>query len=113
VPLPVHHRCRPPFIIRTGACDCSRCCAAAAHEPGCAALAVTAPQPSCTCPSEADYHRTDCPEYDGTTVEGSQFTAEQIRRCHEATEFDHECVVCVTLGQDDEQLGEAVPGTDY
>jgi hypothetical protein len=42
-----------------------------------------------------------------------QFTGEQIRLCHEATEFDHECVVCRTLGTDDERPDEAIPGTDF
>lgn len=34
---PVDHPgpCRPPFLARTRDCDCSRCCAAAAHEAGC------------------------------------------------------------------------------
>jgi hypothetical protein len=39
-----------------------------------------------------------------------QFTDEQIRLCHDATEFDHECVVCAA---EDEWPDEAVPGTDY
>lgn len=62
MPLPVQHRCRPPFILRTGACDCSRCCAAAPHESGCTQLEVS--RGECTCPSEADYHHDDCPEYE-------------------------------------------------
>lgn len=42
-----------------------------------------------------------------------QFTADEISRCHEDTEFDHECVVCRTVGQETERPDEAIPGTDY
>ena len=37
-------------------------------------------------------------------------TADEIRRCHEATEFDHQCAVC---GTEDERPDEAIPGTDF
>ncbi|MFG3046255.1 hypothetical protein ACGFZR_15165 [Streptomyces sp. NPDC048241] len=40
-----------------------------------------------------------------------EFTADEIRLCHEATEFDHECPVC-TAGED-ERPDDAIPGTDY
>ncbi|MFD8234010.1 hypothetical protein ACFV20_19280 [Streptomyces sp. NPDC059696] len=40
----------------------------------------------------------------------AEFTAEEIRLCHEATEFDHECPVCTAV---DERPDEAIPGTDY
>lgn len=43
----------------------------------------------------------------------AEFTDEQIRLCHEATEFDHECIVCITLGQQDARPDEAIPGTDF
>jgi hypothetical protein len=43
----------------------------------------------------------------------AEFTAEEIRVCHEALEFDHECIVCTTLGQDTQRPDEAIPGTDY
>ena len=38
------------------------------------------------------------------------FTAEEIRLCHEASEFDHQCRVCAS-----EDIGpvEAVPGVDF
>lgn len=39
-----------------------------------------------------------------------EFTAEEIRLCHEATEFDHQCRVCAT---EDTRPDEAVPGTDF
>lgn len=39
-----------------------------------------------------------------------EFTADEISRCHEATEFDHECRVCTTV---DERPDEAIPGTDF
>lgn len=42
-----------------------------------------------------------------------QFTDEQVSTCHEATEFDHECIVCTTLGEETEHPDEAVPGTDF
>ncbi|MCM1943148.1 hypothetical protein NC239_33595 [Streptomyces sp. G3] len=60
---PVDHPgpCRPPFLARTGACDCSRCCASAPHEPGCMELEVTE-QGECLCPPDAEYHLPDCPE---------------------------------------------------
>jgi hypothetical protein len=41
-----------------------------------------------------------------------EFTEEQTRLCHEAKEFDHECIVCRTAGEDDGP-GEAVPGVDF
>lgn len=59
--LPVRHQCRPPFLARTGSCDCSRCCASAPHEPGCMELEVTK-QGECFCPPDAEYHLPDCPE---------------------------------------------------
>jgi hypothetical protein len=37
-------------------------------------------------------------------------TAEEIRLCHEATEFDHECRVCTA---EEIRPDGAVPGTDY
>lgn len=40
------------------------------------------------------------------------FTAEEIRLCHEATGFDHECAVCGTEGEGG-RPDEAVPGTDF
>ncbi|MET9012319.1 hypothetical protein ABZX74_15575 [Streptomyces olivaceoviridis] len=40
----------------------------------------------------------------------AEFTAEQIRLCHEAAEFDHECVVCATV---EERPDEAIPGVDF
>lgn len=57
---PVAHPgpCRPPFLARTRDCDCSRCCAAAPHEPGCSKPDI----PECTCPEDAEYHLPDCPE---------------------------------------------------
>lgn len=59
---PVDHPgpCRPPFLARTRDCDCSRCCAAAPHEPGCSKPEVE----QCSCPDEAEYHLPGCPEYD-------------------------------------------------
>ncbi|CQR59190.1 hypothetical protein [Streptomyces leeuwenhoekii] len=108
---PVDHAgpCRPPFLSRTPGCDCTRCCAAAPHEPDCSQPDT----PQCTCPDDAGYHRTDCPEHEETSMpDFDQFTAEQIRRCHEATEFDHQCAVCKTLSQE-EVLEEPVPGIDY
>lgn len=39
-----------------------------------------------------------------------EFTADEIRLCHEATEFDHQCRVCA---RDADRPDEAVPGTDY
>lgn len=39
-----------------------------------------------------------------------EFTAEEIRLCHEALEFDHQCRVCTS---EDKRPNEAVPGTDY
>jgi hypothetical protein len=60
---PVDHPgpCRPPFLARTRDCDCSRCCAAAPHEPGCSQPET----PECTCPPDGDYHLSDCPEVEG------------------------------------------------
>lgn len=58
------HVCRPPFMARVGLCDCSRCCAAAEHEPGC----TSQERPECTCPDTADYHQPDCPEYAEETL---------------------------------------------
>jgi hypothetical protein len=60
---PVDHPgpCRPPFLARTRDCDCSRCCAAAPHEPGCSQPET----PECTCPPDGDYHLPDCPEVEG------------------------------------------------
>lgn len=52
--------CRPPFLARTRDCDCSRCCAAAPHDPGCSKPDT----PECTCPEDADYHLLGCPEED-------------------------------------------------
>jgi rubrerythrin len=40
----------------------------------------------------------------------SGFTADEIRRCHEATEFDHQCRVCATV---ESRPDEAIPGTDF
>ncbi|MGA5670107.1 hypothetical protein ACPCTG_32080 [Streptomyces pseudogriseolus] len=60
--LPVLHRCQPPFLARTGSCDCSRCCAAGPHDAGCTSLEASTPA-ACTCPDDADYHQPDCPEY--------------------------------------------------
>src|SRR5690606_23429224 len=59
---PVDHPgpCRPPFMARTRDCDCSRCCAAAPHGPGCSQPDA----PECTCPGSADYHLPDCPEHE-------------------------------------------------
>ncbi|MDN3244150.1 hypothetical protein [Streptomyces sp. ZSW22] len=59
---PVDHPgpCRPPFLARTLDCDCSRCCAAALHEPGCS----RPDKVECTCPDEAEYHLPECPESD-------------------------------------------------
>jgi hypothetical protein len=59
---PVDHPgpCRPPFMARTRDCDCSRCCAAAPHEPGCSQPDA----PECTCPGSADYHLPGCPEHE-------------------------------------------------
>lgn len=37
-------------------------------------------------------------------------TVDEIRLCHDATEFDHQCRVCATV---DGRPDEAVPGTDY
>ncbi|MGV9891641.1 hypothetical protein [Streptomyces sp. NPDC003395] len=39
-----------------------------------------------------------------------EFTPERIRLCHEAKEFDHECVVCMSV---EERPDEAIPGTDF
>ncbi|MEU1908469.1 hypothetical protein [Streptomyces hygroscopicus] len=50
--------CRPPFLARTRDCDCSRCCAAAPHDPDCSKPDTS----ECTCPESADYHLPDCPE---------------------------------------------------
>jgi hypothetical protein len=44
------------------------------------------------------------------TTGRSDLTAEEIRLCHEATEFDHQCRVCAT---EDVRPDEAVPGTDF
>jgi hypothetical protein len=44
-------------MARTLGCDCSRCCAAAPHEPDCTSL----DEPDCTCPDDADYHLDECP----------------------------------------------------
>lgn len=41
----------------------------------------------------------------------NEFTEEQTRLCHEAKEFDHECVVCAS--GDDAGEDEAVPGRDF
>lgn len=108
---PVDHPgpCRPPFLARTLDCDCSRCCAAAPHEAGCSKPDT----PQCTCPDDAEYHLADCPECEEESRVIDQFTDEQINLCHKATEFDHECVVCRTLGQETERPDEAIPGTDY
>lgn len=59
---PISHPgpCRPPFLARTRDCDCSRCCTAAPHDPGCS----KPDRPECTCPDDAEYHLTDCPEYE-------------------------------------------------
>jgi hypothetical protein len=43
------HTCRPPYVARILGCDCSRCCAAAPHEP------------DCTSPDDTDYHLDECP----------------------------------------------------
>lgn len=59
----LHHTCHPPYLARTGLCDCSRCCATGPHDPGCMTTERTT-QPQCTCPDTADYHRPRCPEYD-------------------------------------------------
>lgn len=40
----------------------------------------------------------------------AEFTAEEIRVCHEAMEFDHECRVCTAV---DDRPDEAMPGTDF
>lgn len=107
---PVAHPgpCRPPFLARVGNCDCSRCCAAAPHDPGCMAL-DRGESAECVCPDRADYHLPYCPEYEGDAM-ADEFTAEEIRLCHEATEFDHECRVCTTV---DGRPDEAIPGTDF
>lgn len=63
--LPVRHQCRPPFLARTGACDCSRCCASAPHQPGCMELELAEMSKQggeCVCPEDAEYHLDDCPE---------------------------------------------------
>jgi rubrerythrin len=44
------------------------------------------------------------------TTEPGAFTAEEIRLCHEATEFDHQCRVCTA---EEERPDEAIPGTDF
>ncbi|MFJ1827380.1 hypothetical protein [Streptomyces sp. NPDC088178] len=110
---PIAHTgpCRPPFLARTRDCDCSRCCAAAPHESGCISTERTE-QPECACPDTADYHLPYCPEYEGADMTNAfdEFTADEIRRCHEATEFDHECRVCTAVG---DRPDEAIPGTDF
>ncbi len=106
--VPVRHQCRPPFLARTGSCDCSRCCATGPHDPGCMALEPTVPA-GCTCPDSADYHLPYCPEYEGDDM-NDEFTADEISRCHEATEFDHQCRVCTT---EEDGPDEAIPGTDF
>lgn len=63
MPYPIAHQCRPPFLARTGNCDCSRCCATGPHEAGCISL-ERAERPACTCPDDADYHQGGCPEYE-------------------------------------------------
>lgn len=40
----------------------------------------------------------------------TQFSADEIRLCHEATEFDHQCRVCTSV---EERPDEAIPGTDF
>ena len=39
-----------------------------------------------------------------------EFTADEIRRCHEATEVDYQCRVCATV---ESRPDEAIPGTDF
>ncbi|NED75267.1 hypothetical protein G3I51_23675 [Streptomyces sp. SID9944] len=104
---PIAHAgpCRPPFMARTRDCDCSRCCAAAPHEPGCS-------QPDaqeCTCPDHAEYHLPGCPENEGDGMPNEP-TAEETSLCHEATEFDHQCRVCAT---EDARPDECQPGIDF